>query len=162
LGELLRDMDKIDEAREEFHKARKQWEKLTELAPEPEYLHNLGWLLTTAADPEVRDAAKALTVATAAKDRTTQSATYWNGVGVAHYRLENWQESIHALTEAERLRADGHCLDWFFLAMACSKSGENDKARNYFDRAIEWMQKNSPNNTDLQRIRLEAKTCVEL
>ena len=38
-----------------------------------------------------------------------------------------------------------HQLDWFFLAMARWQLGEKDKAREWYDRAVQWMDKNQPN-----------------
>ena len=46
--------------------------------------------------------------------------------------------------------------DWFFLAMAHWQLSEKDKAREFYDRAVQWMDKNQPTNEELLRFRAEA------
>ena len=46
--------------------------------------------------------------------------------------------------------------DWFFLAMTHFQMGEKDLARKWYDQAVQWMDKNQPNNADLRRFRSEA------
>ena len=50
----------------------------------------------------------------------------------------------------------------FFLAAARWQLGEKDKARHWFDRAVEWMEKNQPNNEELRRIRAELAPDTEM
>jgi hypothetical protein len=40
--------------------------------------------------------------------------------------------------------------------MACWQSGQKDEARRWYDRAVEWMDKNDPSNEFLRRTRAEA------
>jgi hypothetical protein len=40
--------------------------------------------------------------------------------------------------------------------MAHWKLGAKDKAGAWYDRAVEWMDKNQPNNKELRRFRAEA------
>jgi hypothetical protein len=56
-------------------------------------------------------------------------------------------------------RETGHSCDsydWFFLAMSCWKLGQKDTAREWYVRAVEWMEKNQPHNHELNRFRAEA------
>ena len=50
----------------------------------------------------------------------------------------------------------GNSMDWFFLAMAYQQLGEKEKARQWYDRAVQWMDKNQPKNEELRRFRREA------
>jgi tetratricopeptide (TPR) repeat protein len=45
----------------------------------------------------------------------------------------------------------------FFLAMAHWRLGQNEEARQSYDQAIAWMEKNAKDNLDLLRIRAEAE-----
>jgi hypothetical protein len=40
--------------------------------------------------------------------------------------------------------------------MAYHQLGERDKARRYYDEAVQWMDKHAPQHRDLRRFRTEA------
>jgi hypothetical protein len=40
--------------------------------------------------------------------------------------------------------------------MAQWQLGEKEKARTWFDRAVQWMKKNQPSNEELRRFHAEA------
>ena len=42
------------------------------------------------------------------------------------------------------LREGGDGFDWFIMAMAHWQRGDMDKAREWYDRAVAWMDKNQP------------------
>ena len=71
----------------------------------------------------------------------------------------DWKAAIAALEKSMELRKGGDSNDWFFLAMAHWQLGEKDKAREWYDRAVQWMDKNQPKNEELRRFRAEARTC---
>ena len=52
--------------------------------------------------------------------------------------------------------------DWFFLAMAHWKLGNKDEARAWYDRAVQWMDKNQPKNEELGRFQAEASELLGL
>jgi hypothetical protein len=54
------------------------------------------------------------------------------------------------------LRKGGDSFDWFFLAMAHEKLGDKEKARQWYDRATRWMDKNQFTNEELASFRAEA------
>jgi hypothetical protein len=55
-----------------------------------------------------------------------------------------------------KLRKGDDNFNWFFLAMAHWQLGHKEEARKWYDRAVEWMQKNKPNDEALHRFRAEA------
>jgi hypothetical protein len=61
-----------------------------------------------------------------------------------------------------QLRSGGDSHDWFFLAMAHWQLGEKEKARQWFDRAVQWMNKNLPNGKELGRVRAEAAELLKI
>ena len=81
---------------------------------------------------------------------------WWNTLGAAHYRAGNWKDSMAALAKSMELRQGGDSFDWFFLAMAHWQLGEKGKARDWHDRAAQWMDKNQPRNAELRLFRAEA------
>ena len=60
------------------------------------------------------------------------------------------------------LRKGGDAYDWFFLAMAHWQLGEKGKAREWYNRAVQWMDKSQPSNEELRRFVLIGSICLEL
>jgi tetratricopeptide (TPR) repeat protein len=87
---------------------------------------------------------------------------YWTASGLAHYRLGDWNRATTALQRSMELRNGGDSFDWFFLAMAHWKLGEKDKAREWYDKAVEWMENNQPKNEELRRFRTEAEELLKI
>ena len=90
-------------------------------------------------------------------------ATYCNTLGTALYRAGDWKAAIETLERADQLqggkRLSGNA---FFLAMAHWQLGNKDEARKWYDRAVEWMDKNQPKNEELRRFRAEAAELLEV
>jgi tetratricopeptide (TPR) repeat protein len=131
--------------------------KSLELFPDdPHVLNTLAWLLATCPDIAVRDAGRAVERAKKAVDRVPGQASFRNTLGVAHYRAGNWKGAVAELETSATLSKGGDASDWFFLAMARWQLGEHDQARKDFAQAVGWMEKNKPNDNELQHFRAEA------
>ena len=136
------------------------YRKVIEL--QPDYgpaLCNLAWLLATCADSKLRDPRQALELAKKGLEKEPQSACFWQILGWAHYRSGDWKASIEALEKSmasQKRPKEGDSYQWFFLAMAHWQLRNNQEARNWYDRAVEWMNKNQPKNQELRRFRAEA------
>ena len=87
---------------------------------------------------------------------------YPNTLGVAHYRAGDWKAAIVALEKSMKLRKGGDSKHWFFLAMAHWRLGAKDKAREWYDRAVRWMDDNQPKDEELRRFRAEAEDVLGL
>lgn len=116
--------------------------------------NNLAWFLSTALDPELRQPAQAVQYAREAVDLVPKNANNWNTLGVAHYRNGAWGEAITALNKSEDLRSVVH--NWLFLAMSHWQLGQRDEARQWYDKAADWM-KNNRVDDELKRFRAEAE-----
>jgi tetratricopeptide (TPR) repeat protein len=127
-----------------------------------EQYRKLAWYLATAANPKARDAKRAVEAAKKAVDLTSEQGFCWTTLGAAHYRAGQRQDAVSALERAMELRDGGDSYDWFFLAMARWQLGDTDKGREWYDKAVEWMDKNQPNNEELRRLRGEAAELLEL
>jgi tetratricopeptide (TPR) repeat protein len=137
-------------------KAVAAYEKAIELDPKfARAYNNLAWLLATCADAKSRNPGQAVAHAKKAVEIAPEP-TYVNTLGVAHYRAGDWKAAIAALDKSMELRKGGDSNDWFFLAMAHWQLGEKGKAREFYDRAVQWMDKNQPTNEELRRFRAEA------
>ena len=58
--------------------------------------------------------------------------------------------------QSMQLRSGGDSADWFFLAMAHWQLCEPEKARAWYDRAVQWLDNNKPYDEELRRVRVEA------
>jgi tetratricopeptide (TPR) repeat protein len=147
----------------EWGKALSDYSKAIELDPENmKSLNNLAWLLATCPDPKVRDTKKSLDFAKKAVALGLMEWTSWNTLGAAHYRAGEWKSAVTALEKSMELRKGGDSFDWFFLAMANWQLGEKDKARQWFDKGVAWMEKNQPQNEELKRFRAEANELLKV
>jgi hypothetical protein len=77
-------------------------------------------------------------------------------LGAAHYRNGNWQEALDAFDKSMKLSSSGSGFGWFFVSMAHWQLGHNSEARDWYEKAVEWMDKNQPKNDELLRFRAEA------
>jgi tetratricopeptide (TPR) repeat protein/tRNA A-37 threonylcarbamoyl transferase component Bud32 len=151
---LLCELGRQNEAAEPFRKA-------LEVDPEDAAANNdMAWFLATCSEPRLRNGAEALRLAQKAVGANPSSASFWNTLGVAHYRNGSDQEAIAALEKAMRLRGGGQSFDWFFLAMAHGRLGNRDKAHQWLDQANQWMTKVMPQQRDLRRFRTEAEALL--
>jgi tetratricopeptide (TPR) repeat protein len=120
-------------------------------------MHNLAWILANTSDSQVRNLPRALELAHEALALDPKSANSWQILGRVCYRKGDWKASISALTRSVDLSVAGAEADQaFFLAMAHWQLGEREKAREWYDTAVRWMEKNQPENAELRRFRAEA------
>jgi serine/threonine protein kinase/Flp pilus assembly protein TadD len=145
--------------------ARRLYERLLELQGQAKRerhpqaagaMNNLAWLLATCEDTRLRDAARAVELATQATTLDGSEGAYWNTLGAARYRAGDWRGAARALGKSMDLRKGGDSSDWFFLAMTHWRLGEKDRARARYDQAVAWMEANLPSDPELLRFRAEA------
>jgi tetratricopeptide (TPR) repeat protein len=122
----------------------------------------LAWLLTTCPDPQLRDPGEAVRLARMATELAPRNGSYWNTLGIAQYRAGDWTAAITALNKSMQLRRSGDSTDYFFLAMAHWQLGEKDQAREWYDKAVQWMDKNKPEDDELRRFRAEAAEMLKV
>ena len=60
-----------------------------------------------------------------------------------------------------QLTKGGDSYDWFFLAMAHWQLGQLQEARKWFEQAVDWMEKNKPQDKDFLRYRAEATALMK-
>jgi tetratricopeptide (TPR) repeat protein len=123
---------------------------------DPEAQNELAWSLATRPNSALSDRQLALRLAKRAVELAPQSGDYWNTLGLAHYRAGGWKAAIEAVEKSIQLRAGGHPSDWVFLALAWWQKGDRDKARSWYDKAVQGMEQNKSQDEDLRRFRDEA------
>jgi superkiller protein 3 len=131
--------------------------KVIELDPKHALAHNdLAWYLVARPEAKLQDAKGAVALAKRAVELQPEVGIYWNTLGVAQYRAGDLKAAVVALEKSMELRHGGDSNDWFWLAMARIRLGEEAKARESYDRAVQWMDTNQPNDEVLSRLRDEA------
>jgi serine/threonine protein kinase/Flp pilus assembly protein TadD len=126
------------------------------LAPDSARVHNqLAWLLVACADSAVWKPDDAVALAERAVALAPNNASYWNTLGVARYRAGDFKAAIPPLEKSMGLSHGGDSLDWFFLAATHWQLGRRDEARNWYDRAVAWMDRNRLDDPNLRRVRDE-------
>jgi tetratricopeptide (TPR) repeat protein len=163
LGTVLAATGRSAEAANAYRQAAAHYGAALELNPNHvPSLNSLAWLLATCPDRQFQDAGRAVQLAKRATELTPQDHRVWNTLGTAHYRAGEWQAAITALEQSKALYAGSPeseqpgSFGTFLLAMAYWQRGDKEKARQEYDRAVQWMEKNEPKDEDLLRIRTEA------
>jgi eukaryotic-like serine/threonine-protein kinase len=156
LASLLREQGRWKEAIAALEQANR-------LQPDsPRHMRALGEILANCPDVRIRDPLRAANLARRLIKLDYPGGRWsqpgWKILGWTHYATSDWKASIDAMETSikeSRRRADpGH---WFYLAMAHWKLGQNDKARQWYDTAVDWMQKSKRKNEEFTRLRSEAE-----
>jgi len=120
-------------------------------------LNYVAWDLIMFPERANADMQRALRSAEEAVSLAPDEGNYYNTLGVARYRTGDWKGAIEALrTSMELGHWAGLSFDAFFLAMAHWQLGETEQAQEWFDRAVQWMDENKPDDPELLRFRAEA------
>jgi uncharacterized protein HemY len=86
-----------------------------------------------------------------------KQGAYWNTLGVAQYRMGEWDAAVTALEKSMELGSGHDSFNLFFLAMAHWHLGQKEKALDWYRQAVEWMNVHSPKDEELLRFRVEAE-----
>ena len=116
----------------------------------------LAWSLATVRDSQLRNPDEAVQLATKAVELEPANGGVHNTLGVAYYRAGKWQEAITSLQKSVTLASGGDANDWFFLAMAHWQIGEQEQARDWFHKAVDWTKSKDSQDKDLLRFWAEA------
>jgi serine/threonine protein kinase/Tfp pilus assembly protein PilF len=101
--------------------------------------------------PRFRNPGRAVALATKAAEQAPGDAQCWLILGVAQYRSGAAKEAIDAIEKSVHLNPGGDAYGWFFLAMAWWQKGEKAIARSWYDKAVQWMERNQSHDAGLLR-----------
>jgi tetratricopeptide (TPR) repeat protein len=99
---------------------------------------------------------RAVELARRAVELAPGQGTFWNTLGVAHYRVGNLPAAITALEKSMSLRTGGDAYDWLFLAMAYSRIGDLYRPLLYYAAGVRWIETYKSSDDELRRFRAEA------
>jgi serine/threonine protein kinase/tetratricopeptide (TPR) repeat protein len=127
------------------------------------YEADLAWFLVACADPDFRSPARAVALSKKAVDKSEgKDGNLWNTLGVAQYRLGDWQAALDSLEKANRLRGGREAEDWLWLAMAQWRLGQKEMARDSYKHAVELLKKHEYPPAETSRWRAEAAALLGL
>jgi tetratricopeptide (TPR) repeat protein len=118
--------------------------------------YELALVLSTSAEPALRDGPLGVEFARRARELAPERAGAWSVLGYAYYRTGHWDEAVAALEKVAQLNGYAGCDDGFFLAMAHWQQGKQGQARKEYEAAARWLAENAPQDADLRRFRAEA------
>jgi eukaryotic-like serine/threonine-protein kinase len=173
VGRLLWATGRRAEAAEIYHLVRPLGEKL-----KPDNLvdqSELAWFLAACPDARFRDTRRAIDLAKKLVEGAPKNGHFWGILGAAYFGNGDWQEAIGALQKATQLpssrsianvsdlvRSSPSSINGFYLAMACWKTERKDQARNWYDQAVAWMDKQRLQDEETRRLRAEAEKVLGL
>ncbi len=85
--------------------------------------------------------------------------TCLNTLGIAQYRNGNWERTREVLEQAVELSTRDLSFSGFFLAMAHWQLNEKVNARTWYDKSVEWMDQNEPEDEELLRFARRPPNC---
>jgi tetratricopeptide (TPR) repeat protein len=125
---------------------------------------NLAWLLANSVDVQRRDPDKAVRIAKQLVEQFPNDCRNWTALGLALYRSGDWQGAIDALKKSEEIppvRFES-CVNALLLAMAHWQLSEQDEARRWYGKAVEWMEKHQAEDETLRRFQEEAEELLKI
>ena len=157
LAGLLHELGRDEDAGKAYRGTIELYEALVRDHPDtPAYCSKLAWLLATCADESLRRPLEAVQLARKAVESSPKAGSYWTTLGVAHCRAGGWQDAVAALRRSTEL-GRGRGSSGFFLAMSHWQLENKDEARQWYEKAVAWMEKAEPDDEELKRFRSEAE-----
>jgi tetratricopeptide (TPR) repeat protein len=118
---------------------------------------DFAWLRANCPDAKFHNIPEAVQLAQKATELDPKSGDAWLVFGIARYRAGQWQAAVADLEKATDLDARDTTTRRLFLAMAHWQLGDKEQARQLYNQAVEWLEKNQPRDPEeLRRFRAEA------
>jgi len=135
------------------------------LAVEPNYgycVQTLAWIYMTCPNAIYRDPKAALQLAeTLSRIPGHPAAEAAQTMGIARYRVGDYANAVDALENSVAGQSGGDAWDWYFLAMARWRLGDQKTARRWLAKAQAWTDENAPDDPVLKRFRAEAEELIK-
>jgi serine/threonine protein kinase/Flp pilus assembly protein TadD len=171
LGNVLWATGRHEEATAAFRRADEARQQLLRSRGSTDFslVNAMARFYATCPDKQFRNPAKAVEFAKEAVEKVGKSDHHprdegdcWKTLGVAQYRAGDWKAAVAALDKAMPFRSGGDGTDWFVLAMVHQRLGDKEEARRWYDKAVEWMGKNKPQDEELRSFRAEAAELLKI
>jgi tetratricopeptide (TPR) repeat protein len=119
--------------------------------------YRLGRMLANCPDERLRRPQEAEATMTELLRKVPRAWQFWNALGIARYRLGRPEEAIRPLMRSIELQGGkGGPWDWFVLALAHHAAGRTGAARNWYAKAVAWMDQRGVTGGEPGQLRAEA------
>jgi hypothetical protein len=167
-GRLAKEQGKLEEAQVAWQHALKILTRLVARhSNTPDLLHrwcdcanDLAWLQLNYLEQTAGSLASTLALARQAAERRSNCAVYWNTLGVACFRAEDFHGAVTALNRSMALSAGGSPFDHIFLAMAHAKLGNPQQAQHWLAQVVSRTENDYLDHPELTRFCDEARSIL--
>ena len=129
---------------------------VTLLAPNFAEAHNsLAWVMVSNPESTPFSITVALDSARKAVELKPEDWTFWNTLGVAAFRAQDWELASESLEKSIELHKPGGAIDFYFLAMTRKHQGREAEAEKLFKKGETYLHHN-PGDHELAAYRREA------
>ncbi len=126
-------------------------------------LNDLAWLLVGDAQAGTAEVERAIHLSEEAVTVAPDHAPFWNTLGIARYRHDDYHKAIHALSRSVSLSDDGgNAFDFYYLALANHALNYPDMALGWVDRAEAWARAHPDLATLLGPVQAEVATKLSM
>jgi eukaryotic-like serine/threonine-protein kinase len=156
-GDLMLKAGRPDDAEKAYQRAIKTWEQLLEAFPD--VLINHRELARFLAQPPVvrfRNLERATELATQGIELAKDDVASWYTLGFVHHAAGRWDAARVALEKSLKIQPEGSVSRLFLLAMTQWQLGDRSAAQRSYHQAVDWMQKEGPDNEELRHLHAEA------
>ena len=126
----------------------------------PDMANDLAWQLANWPNASLRDPSRAVRLAERIVQLSPQKADYWTTLGAAQYRSGQWRAAVTSLEKSVQLRNGGQAHDWLLLAMAHWRLEEEQKAREWYEKAAKGTEEDATDDEELSRLKKEAMSLL--
>ncbi|MEX2169555.1 MAG: protein kinase [Pirellulales bacterium] len=156
-GDLMHQAGRLADAEQAYQRAIETWEQLVDAFPDVPLNHReLARFLAQTSVGRLRNLEQATELATRGTELAPGDAASWYTLGVVHYAAGRWDEARVSLEKSLDIQPEGGGSVLFLLAMTQFQLGDRIAAESCYGQAVEWIEKNGPNNSELRRLRAEA------
>jgi eukaryotic-like serine/threonine-protein kinase len=117
----------------------------------------LAWRSLESPVPPWRDPARALLLAEEIQRAQPDSTKVLLLLGVAQLRVGQAAAARSSLDRSIKLAGVGSPTHWLYLALASQRAGEPATARDWYEQATRWIEKNKPGDSELLKLHDEAR-----
>ena len=121
------------------------------------------WFVTAFPEFDFTDPAKRDAIDKAIAEKPKRSDVLTNRARALYFAgYKNWKGSVGDFQKIVKQRNGSDAFDRFHLAIALANTGQTDEARSWFNRGVEWMEKNKGSeDEELVKLQGEAKQAIE-
>jgi tetratricopeptide (TPR) repeat protein len=160
-GNLMNKAGRTSDAEKAYQRAIETWEQLQADYPDVATNHHeLARFLVQCPARGLRNLERARVFATRATELAPDDSASWHTLGVVQYAAGRWDQARAALEESVKTGPEGSVSASFLLSMAQWHLGDRIAARGSYGEAVERMEKDSPNDKELQRLRAKAASLL--